>query len=438
MLRLDPQPWMDSPEASRLIAALSRNGADVRFVGGCVRDALIGRAVSDVDVATPDPPETVMRLLEAAAIRAVPTGLAHGTVTAVVEGHPYEVTTLRRDLETFGRHARVAFTDDWQADAARRDFTMNAMSCRPDGLLFDPFGGAADLFAGRVRFVGDARGRIAEDILRLLRFFRFFAWYGTPPVDAEGLAACREAAHLLPTLSAERVRRELLRLLAAPDPLPALRLMVETGVLREVLPEARGLERLAALVALERVTGEADAVRRLAAFCVDLCGGVRARPNPGGPDAIDAIDAMARRLRLSNAERKRIVAMSEAADREEVGREDPGREELGDDLPAMRRALHRLGVQAYRDRAFLAAAAAPDRDLPVFWRRLAAAADWTPARLPVGGRDLAALGISRGPEVGRALAALEAWWVAEDFRPDRAACIERLRAMGFPAGAVRG
>ena len=229
---------MASGGAPAVLAALAASGDRARFVGGCVRDALAGRAVNDVDIATPTRPDRVIRLLEDAGIRALPTGLAHGTVTAAVDGAAIEVTTLRRDVATDGRRATVRFTDDWAADAARRDFTMNALYCDPDGTVHDHTGGLADLRAGRVRFVGSARRRIAEDALRMLRFFRFHAWYGAGPPDADALAACRELAPGLAGLAAERVWSELAKTLRAPEPAAAFASMEETGALAVVLGEA--------------------------------------------------------------------------------------------------------------------------------------------------------------------------------------------------------
>ena len=418
MSTLPPQSWMAAPETRSVVAALTAKGAEVRFVGGCVRDAILGRAVKDIDIATHDPPEKVMALLAAAGIEAIPTGIAHGTVTAVVGRRHFEITTLREDVETYGRRAKVAFTDDWTADAARRDLTINAMFLAPDGTLHDPFGGLADLEAGRVRFVGDARMRIKEDVLRLLRFFRFYAHYGRPPPDADALAACRELAPLLPTLSGERVAGETLKLLAAPDPASTVELMIGHGVLAHALPDADGVARLRALVTVEAIGPGADALRRLAAL-IDPAKGA------GGASAA------AERLRLSNAERERLVAL--VAPEIAVAADMP--------VKAVRRALYRVGAARFHDLALLAwaaeiAAAGPsprpadDPGVRGDWRALIAAAEaWTPKAFPVKGRDALDLGVPAGPKVGALLAALEAWWIEEDFRPDRAACLRKLEEL---------
>jgi poly(A) polymerase len=409
--RLDPQPWMTAPETRAVIAALTAEGAEVRFVGGCVRDAVIGRPVKDVDIATHDPPERVMALLEKAGITAVPTGVKHGTVTAVIGKSHFEITTLRRDVETFGRHATVAFTNDWTADAARRDLTMNALFCAPDGRLFDPFGGLADLKARRVRFVGDAATRIREDVLRLLRFFRFYAHYGAPPPDAEALAAARELAPLLPTLSGERVCGETLKLLMAPDPASVVALMRDEGVLVHFLPEGTNIARLAALVTVEgiapkRLVPEADPIRRLAAL-ID-----------GGATAAEVV---AVRLRLSNAERERLIAIA------------GGPWPVADlDAPACRRLLYRLGRERFRDAALhawaeaIAGRASADRYETESWIDLVAAIETALPAFPLRGRDALELGLPPGPEVGRLVAEVEAWWIDGDFRADRAACLSRL------------
>ena len=226
---------MEKPETRRIIDLFGSAGVEMRFVGGCVRDSLFGREIGDIDIATAARPEAVQEMLHNAGIKSVPTGIEHGTLTAIVDGQAFEITTYRRDVETDGRHAVVSFGTDWQEDAARRDFTINALSITPDGTLCDPLGGAADLKAGRIRFVGEARRRVREDILRILRWFRFYAHFGKHPPDAEALEACRGFAFRIPDLSGERVRHELLRLLEAADPLPSLRLMQETGVIDAVL-----------------------------------------------------------------------------------------------------------------------------------------------------------------------------------------------------------
>src|SRR6201993_2254189 len=230
--RIEPQSWMVEPATRDVIEALGAGEVQARFVGGSVRDALLGRQIEDIDIATPARPERVIELLEKHGIKVVPTGLAHGTVTAIAGTPPrhFEITTLRRDVETYGRRARVAFDADWAADAARRDFTINDIFLDPDGTLHDPVGGLADLRARRVRFVGDPATRIAEDVLRLLRYYRFEARFGTGTGDAEARAACRAAAHLLPSLSAERVSQELVKLLEAADPIAVLRMMQKDGV----------------------------------------------------------------------------------------------------------------------------------------------------------------------------------------------------------------
>jgi poly(A) polymerase len=400
------QPWLTAEPSRRVLAALTAGGRPARFVGGCVRDALLGRPIdsgTDLDLATPEPPERVMALLGRAGIRAIPTGLDHGTVTAVAGDRRFEVTTLRRDVETFGRRAAVAFTDDFREDAARRDFTINAMSCDADGRVYDYFGGREDLARGRVRFVGDARERVAEDYLRILRFFRFLAHYGRDPADPEALAACAAGAAGIDRLSGERIQVELLKLLAAPDPLPSLRLMEQTGVLARVIPDGGGaanLTRLARLLSLESPPA-ADAVRRLAALL---------RPPPAGPGAAPAL---AERLRLSNRDRDRLLDLTTTAP--PAARADPA---------ARRRELYRLGPDRFRDLALLAWA---DDPAAPYGAALAAARDWRPVALPVGGRDVLALGVPPGPRVGELLRRVEGWWIAADFRPDRPACLVHLR-----------
>lgn len=396
---IDPQPWMTAPETRAVIAALTAKGTAVRFVGGCVRDAIVHRAVKDIDIATADVPADVAALLEAAGLRAIPTGIEHGTVTAVSGHRPFQITTLRVDVEPLGRKARVAFTGDWVADAERRDFTLNALYLDPDGTLYDPTGGLADLHAGRVRFVGDATTRIEEDTLRILRFFRIFAHYGRGVADASALAACRTHAAGLSNLSPERVAQELLRILAASDPAAVLALMMATGVLPVVLPSATDLGRLATLSRLDGA--DPDPVRRLAAVLGTDSAGAR---------------AVAESLRLPGRDRDRLESLAE------LPQVSPEAAE-----PVLRRALYRVGAQKFRDDVYLRWAEDSDGTQPG-WRRLLAFPDrWAPPVFPLTGDDALAAGIARGPAVGEALTRVENWWIDSDFAPDRAACLAELR-----------
>lgn len=395
--RIGPPPWLARKPVSAVYDAIG----DGRFVGGAVRDLLLGRKIGDLDLATTLTPDLVMDCLGTAGIRFVPTGLAHGTITALAGHEPIEITTLRRDVETDGRHAIVAYTDDWAADAARRDFTMNALYLDAAGDVWDPVGGIEDCLAGRVRFVGDAGQRIQEDVLRLLRFYRFLAHYGRGPADPAARAACRSAAPLLPTLAGERIAAELRKLLLAPDPVPVIRLMIDDGVLRQLLPEPAEPDRLAALIPLEPA---ADAIRRLAALL------------PAG-DTLPVAEA----LRLSVKERDRLLDLT--------GREAAPPPDA--DARAQRRALYRLSAERYRDLVLLAAASRRDAaPLPAL---LALAAAWTDPALPVSGADALALGVRPGKRVGELLRALEAWWIESDFRPGRAECLARLRELAAEA-----
>ncbi|MGO1079057.1 CCA tRNA nucleotidyltransferase [Inquilinus sp. CA228] len=391
---LSPLPgWATDAAARAVINALSIPGFDPRFVGGCVRNALLGRDAADVDIATPLRPEAVMVALRNAGLGVIPTGLEHGTVTARSGGKSFEITTLRVDVETDGRHAVVEFTADWRADASRRDFTMNALSADPEGVVHDYFGGAADALAGRVRFVGDPAQRIAEDALRILRFFRFHAHYGQGELDPAALAACAAASGGLDRLSGERVRAELLKLLAAPDPVPVWRAMVEAGIARHVIGEDGDIARLQGLV---QVAPGSDPLLRLAAL---LRG--------------DAA-AVAARLKLSNDERDRLVGLQDSVP-------DKAPDEVG-----VRLLLYRHGRAGGRDRLRLAWAAAPKRWS--FKRALAALEKEHVPALPVRGRDVVALGLS-GPAVGRALAEIERWWIAQGLRPGRDESLDRLREL---------
>lgn len=414
---LGPQDWMDAAETRAVVAALQADGAQVRFVGGCVRDALLKRPIKDVDIATPDPPERVLALLDDAGIHAIPTGIDHGTVTAVIGKAHYEITTLRVDVESFGRHARIEYTDDWRADASRRDFTMNALSADPEGNVYDPFDGIADMAAGRVRFVGEPEKRIEEDALRLLRFFRFHAHYGRGiSMETRALNACRRMADRLKGLSGERVAGELVRLLLADDPTPSLLVMHSHGILAHILPEAKEFGRLRTLAWLER-RGLArpeirpDAMRRLAALLAT--------------DRAGALD-LGERLKLSGVQAKRVAAM--AAPRVHV--------DFALDGPATRRALRKVGRDEFRDLVMVAWAARrstearPDAAESRCWTALLdAARDWQPVELPVKGRDLLELGVPHGPRIGGLLAEVEAWWEDLDYRPDRSQCLDRLRGL---------
>ncbi|MGE0221838.1 MAG: CCA tRNA nucleotidyltransferase [Acetobacteraceae bacterium] len=397
-LTLAPPPgFLREAALSAVLDALP----SARVVGGAVRDTLAGRPVADIDLGTPVPPQAVMDALEAAGIRVLPTGLNHGTVTAVVGGRGFEVTTLRRDVETDGRHARVAFTDDWKADAERRDFTINAMSMTRSGAVFDYFGGIADLRAGLVRFVGDPVTRIAEDYLRILRFFRFFARYAGGAPDAAALAAIRGGVQGLAHLSVERVWSELVRILRAPDPAGAVQLMHATGVLAAILPEGADPDRLVWLV---QAGAPADAVLRLAAL---LTG--------------DAA-AFAARLRLSTAEAERLSAL----------RSGPApRPDMND--AELRRLLADADPAILNGRAWLAGGNEPG------WAGLRARLAAMPRPVfPLGGRDAIALGVSPGPAVGMMLRQARAWWLARGCVDDAAACRTHLAALARMEHSVAG
>ncbi|MCY4479027.1 MAG: CCA tRNA nucleotidyltransferase [Rhodospirillales bacterium] len=406
-------PWITAPATRAVIDALTADGADVRFVGGCVRDALLGRESADIDIGTPDPPERVLALLENAGIetRTVPRGIEHGTVTALAGGERYEITTLRRDERTDGRHAEVAFTDDWREDAARRDITINAMSAAPDGTLYDYFGGQEDLKAGRVRFVGDPATRIAEDHLRILRFFRFDAWYGRGEPDDDALAACKDAARTIPSLSGERVQAEMLKLLAAPDPVPAIETMREIGVLAELMPEVQGTEYLARLVAIENNHAEADPVRRLTSLMLDTY---------YGASDFAALSVLVNRWRLSGDDGARLAALTDLP------------AALNDDLDArdLRALLYRLGSDRVRD-LILMTWAVQDKAGSETTRRamMETARAWQAPAFPLTGSDVLAQGVDAGPKVGQLLKTVEDWWIERDFAPDRTALLERLDAL---------
>ncbi len=398
-MKLDParQGWMTAPETRAVLAALGEGNA--RFVGGAVRNALMGLGVADVDIATPLAPDTVTARLQAAGIQAVPTGIEHGTVTAVAGGKPFEVTTLRRDVSTDGRRATVAFSTDWAEDAMRRDFTINALYASAEGEVFDYATGLDDVRAGLVRFMGDPATRIREDYLRILRLFRFHAWYGKGALDAEALRAASAEKAGLATLSGERVTKEMLRLLEAEDPLPSLRAMAASGILAEVLPGALDLARLERLVAIDRGNFFApDALLRLAALA------------PGDLSRFKLSNAQAGRLAdLARAQEKIVSYLS---------------------IREVRRLLYRLGPAPFKDRVFLRWAEDPKASNAIQWRALLALADaWQRPRFPLTGANVMAAGVPEGPLVGRILAEVEEWWVESDFLDDEFSLAERLKAV---------
>ena len=395
---IDPPPaFLSAPAPAAVLSALP--GA--RAVGGCVRDALADRPVNDVDVAAPLPPDAVAPLLRLAGMKVFDTGLAHGTVTAVLGGQPVEVTSLRRDVATDGRHAAVEWTTDWREDAARRDFTINAMSLAADGRLWDYFGGREDLAAGRVRFVGDPETRLREDYLRALRFYRFQARYGRGEPDPAALAAIRAAVPGLARLSAERVWMEIKRLLAAPDPSGSAALMAATGVLGAVLPEGTELATLARLVSIE--DAPADPLLRFASLL----------------QAGAAFSGLVSRLRMSGAEATTLAAL-----RGPVPPPDA-------DGAALRRALAEAGHAALLGRSLLAEARGEPGDLAGLRRRLSA---MERPEFPLHGRDVLALGVPPGPEVGRLLAAARAWWTERGCVDDAEGCRGRLRELAAARG----
>jgi tRNA nucleotidyltransferase/poly(A) polymerase len=395
---LSDWPLLKQPHVMSVLSALDGEGRSTRIVGGAVRDALLGRTVTDADLATVFSPAEVTARAEAAGLRTAPTGLAHGTVTVIAEGKPFEVTTLRRDVETDGRHAVVNFTADWKEDAARRDFTMNALYCDIVGDVLDPIGGIGDLRAGRVRFIGSAEDRIREDYLRILRFFRFFAWYGEGRPDPDGLRACAKMKSGIAKLSAERVWAELKRLLSAPDPARTLLWMRTTEVLQKALPESWGIDAIHRLVASERHEGRApDPLLRLEAIL---------------PPHRARIEALTERLRLSKAEAMRLLAWADAP-------------EIDPDMPQrdFAIALYRRGRGGITDRLRHALARELDRGhagAAEKLRHLAGfAKSWTRPAFPVSGKDLVTKGVQPGPAVGRRLKELEEQWIESGFSLSR-------------------
>jgi poly(A) polymerase len=394
---LSDAPWLQSGPTARVLELLNSNGEEARVVGGAVRNALLGIPVADIDIATTALPADVVRLANAAGIKSVPTGIDHGTVTLVVDGQPFEVTTLREDTETFGRKATVRFGRDWVRDAERRDFTINGLSVDADGVVHDHVGGLDDVAARRVRFIGDPRARIAEDYLRILRFFRIHAAYGSGEPDRAGYLACIAERAGLATLSAERVRTEMLKLMVAQGAANAITAMADGGLLLAIFGGVAYTGPFAAMITAERLLGLApDPVRRLGALAVAVTEDAR---------------RVALRLRLSNAETKMLDSMAHRWWRL-----------AGMDEATARRRLYRLGADRYRDRLMLAWARAGEDSDPAPWRELATlSARWRAPKFPLKAADFNARGIAAGPALGQVLKLAEDAWLAADFPLERAA-----------------
>lgn len=402
---IQSQAWLNAPETRAVMDVLTRDGGAARFVGGCVRNALIGAPVEDIDIATPLTPDEVSRRLVAAGMQAVPTGIEHGTITAVTNKKPFEITTLRRDVSTDGRRATVAFSTDWAEDARRRDFTMNALYADAMGQVFDLVGGIADLQARRVKFIGDPAQRIAEDYLRILRLFRFHAWYGKGEIDADGLRACAAAKAEIKTLSGERIQKEMLKLLAAEDPVPVMRAMAASGVLAVVLPGQHRFERF------ERVCRddansffEGDGLLRLGALLGDE----------------HQANEAAQWWRLSNADRDRLEEMLAM----------PVKVVSYLSIKEIRRTLYKFGAARFKDWVRLKWAEDSKSSNVPQWRALLAHGDaWVRPVFPLKGPDVMAAGVPHGPLVGKVLGEVEEWWVDSDFTDDPFSLAERLKAV---------
>ena len=405
--KLSKKAWMVAPETVQVMEALMSTGAEARFVGGCVRNALVNRPVVDIDIATPLKPDQVTDVLNAAKIKHVPTGLAHGTITAIVDGKPFEITTLRIDVNPFGRHAQVQFTDDWEKDAARRDFTINAMSCNMDGDVYDPFTGIEDLRNGRVIFVGYPEQRIQEDVLRILRFFRFFAHFGQGArPDTAALVACAKLANRLPRLSAERIRQETFRILESNRSALTWNIMMRAGVVTHFLPEATAVKTLDRLLTLEEDHHSHPFILRRLAALLDI--------TPKG------LVPMTRALRLSNEAADMLMKLMHPALR--VSTDMTGAE--------VRKVVYRYGNDVTRSLLLLAAAKDfMDGNLDASYN---IATSFRPPRFPLVGDDVMKLGWQKGPDVGRILRDLEDWWVSEDFRPGRTEALQRLGEQYVP------
>jgi len=407
---------MSWPETLKVMSAFEQAGEQARFIGGCVRDSILKRPVQDIDIATPAQPERVMEILAAKGIHVIPTGIDHGTVTAIIDHEHFEITTLRIDHNTDGRRAQVTFTDDWTQDAARRDFTINAMSCDLDGNIYDPYDGLKDLSTGYIRFVGHAHQRIEEDVLRLLRFFRFLAVYGKYPVNSEALDACHQLAPRLNELSGERVRGELFRILMARNPATTFTKMRAESVLNHILPEAGDVGRLRALawliesgVKIENIT--LDPVRRLAALL-----------SPNLP--AKQVKAVAERLKFSNVEKKHLLLLTHPKINIDVNINERD----------LRKACYLFSGAVVMELALLAwagkvglEARIPQPQTQAWIKIVEYARDWKEISFPLRGRDVINLGVPHGPAIGSWLSEIQDWWISEDFQPTQKDCFEVLK-----------
>jgi poly(A) polymerase len=398
---LDDAPWLRSGPAARVLALLNGDGEEARVVGGAVRNALLGVAIGDVDIATTALPTEVIRRAKASGIKSVPTGIEHGTVTLVVESKPYEVTTLREDVETFGRKAKVAFGRDWARDAARRDFTINGLSVDAAGVVHDHVGGLSDIAARRVRFIGDPDLRIAEDYLRILRFFRIHAAYGTGAPDRAGLLACIKGRAGLAALSAERVRMEVMKLMIAQGAAEAVVAMADGGLLPPIFGGVAYTGPFAAMIVAERALGlEPSAIRRLGALAVAVT---------------EDAKRLSVRLRLTNQETRTLDSMGHRWWRL-----------AGMDEARARRRLYRLGAERYRDRLMLAWARSGDAPDGALWRELATLPErWSAPKFPLKAADFVSRGIAEGPALGHVIALAEDAWLAADF-PHQPAALQAI------------
>ena len=406
--------WITENRTQAVIDALRANGQEVRFVGGCVRDTILKRKVTDIDIATPDVPDKVMDLLKQANIKCVPTGYDHGTITAIPKNDKetkdlrFEITTLRCDVINLGRHAEVEYTDDWEADSRRRDFTMNALSLSPEGHLYDPYNGMLDIAAGHVKFVGNASRRIHEDYLRLLRFFRFHAYFGKGEPDIEAIDACRLSAEHLHKLSPERIRDEFIKLIKAPNPIPTINIMVNCEILYQIIPEVNNTKFLGKLLRINHGNTD-DWLLRLASLLL------------GSELNVTSIN-ISDRWRFSSKDSKRLTCL--------LAKHYTLEKTLDDST--VRRSLYASGKRLVIDWLILTLAI-NEREDKEYYELINLAENWVKPALPITGFDVISLGKNPGPEIGNLLETIEDWWINNNFAPDRQKCLEHLKLLAKTA-----